>query len=73
MKATNNYRYSPDIEPALREVRHDYLEGVWKSMTANPKYDEFSQKNNEVSREAPIKPYSSDGLVPPSGRSMIIP
>ena len=39
MLKSDNFRYNPEDEPVLQEVRRDYLHGVWKPMSPNHKYE----------------------------------
>lgn len=40
MKATNYYRYSPDDEPLLKQIKKDENSGVWQPLEPNPAYEE---------------------------------
>ncbi|KAK4497530.1 hypothetical protein PRZ48_011981 [Zasmidium cellare] len=33
------FRYDPDDEPVLQQVREDYLEGVWRDLPVNDEYE----------------------------------
>jgi hypothetical protein len=39
MKATNNYRYSPDDEPLLQKIKQDEIGGIWQPLEPNPAYE----------------------------------
>lgn len=79
MRQTNNFRYDPGTELILQEVRRDSLEGVWKAMEPNPKYEKSQHdgdKNSNtiktaastsLSRAAAVGP----DVVPPQGSSMM--
>ena len=78
MRQTNNYRYNPEIEPVLQAVRKDSLEGIWKPMLPIPKYEKRQQDDDDtpngaapnlLKREAHV----GSGMVPPQGRSMMVP
>ena len=39
MEKTEWFRYSVDDEPALEEIREDYLAGTWRPLEPNPKFE----------------------------------
>ena len=39
MTQTNWYRYEPADEAVLELVRKDYLEGIWRRLDPNPKFE----------------------------------
>ena len=49
MRMTENYRYDLAKEPIYQEVRRDHLEGVWKPLQANPKFE----KTQKVDGDSP--------------------
>ena len=80
MRKTNNYRYDPKMEPALQEVRKDVLEGVWKPLQPNPKYENEDQQNCEevvpggsVLRKSVLGERGHGARVRPNGSSKMPP
>lgn len=78
MKSTSNYRYDPTIETILQEVRKDYLDGVWKLLQPNPKYERKEQMNgaafgNPVLRETTLSEQEHEPRVRPTGSSRMPP
>ena len=48
MEKTDNFQYDPANEPILQQVRNDYLDGVWKPLQPNLKYEKEGSLDGRV-------------------------
>ena len=80
MKQTNNYRYDPANEPVLQEVRQDSMDGVWKPLEANPRFEKARQENGDIAnssdpmlRKSMLEKHGTDRPIRPAASSSMPP